>query len=105
MSAHGRPVAATWSPPGSVLTAEPIRRVAPGQSVVLYRGDAVVGGGTAVAGPPDGAFQSHLVGIVGIVTDGRKPNRTPDDRRPGGRRPSGRRPRRRPRPGPKSCAS
>jgi tRNA-specific 2-thiouridylase len=53
VSAHGRPVAATWSPPGSVVTAEPIRRVAPGQSVVLYRGDAVVGGGTAVTG--DGA--------------------------------------------------
>jgi tRNA-specific 2-thiouridylase len=55
VSAHGRPVAATWSPPGSVLTAEPIRRVAPGQSVVLYRGDAVVGGGTAVAGLPGGS--------------------------------------------------
>ncbi len=54
MSAHGRPVAATWSPPGSVVTAEPIRRVAPGQSVVLYRGDAVVGGGTALSGRQDG---------------------------------------------------
>jgi tRNA-specific 2-thiouridylase len=50
VSAHGRPVAGTWSPPGSVVTAEPIRRVAPGQSVVLYRGDAVVGGGTALSG-------------------------------------------------------
>ncbi len=55
VSAHGRPVAATWSPSGSVLTGEPIRRVAPGQSVVLYRGDAVVGGGTAVAGRPEGS--------------------------------------------------
>jgi tRNA-specific 2-thiouridylase len=55
VSAHGRPVAATWSPRGSVVTAESIRRVAPGQSVVLYRGDAVVGGGTAVAGPPNGS--------------------------------------------------
>ena len=52
-SAHGRPVAASWSPDGIVVTAEPIRRVAPGQSVVLYRGDAVVGGGTA-AWPGDG---------------------------------------------------
>jgi tRNA-specific 2-thiouridylase len=48
VSAHGRPVPARWSPPGVVVTAEPIRRVAPGQSVVLYRGDAVVGGGVAV---------------------------------------------------------
>ena len=46
-SAHGRPVPASWSADGIVVTAEPIRRVAPGQSVVLYRGDAVVGGGTA----------------------------------------------------------
>jgi tRNA-specific 2-thiouridylase len=53
VSAHGRPVPATWSPPGSVMVAEPIRRVAPGQSVVLYRGDAVVGGGTALYGRPD----------------------------------------------------
>jgi tRNA-specific 2-thiouridylase len=51
MSAHGRPVPATWLPPGSVVTAEPIRRVAPGQSVVLYRADAVVGGGTALSNP------------------------------------------------------
>jgi tRNA-uridine 2-sulfurtransferase len=54
MSAHGRPVAANWSPVGTVVTAEPVRRVAPGQSVVLYRGDAVVGGGTAVGARPDG---------------------------------------------------
>ncbi|MGH3280230.1 MAG: tRNA 2-thiouridine(34) synthase MnmA [Trebonia sp.] len=47
VSAHGRPVAATWSADGRVVLAEPIRRVAPGQSVVLYRGDAVVGGGPA----------------------------------------------------------
>jgi tRNA-uridine 2-sulfurtransferase len=46
-SAHGRPVPARWS--GSTVVAEePVRRVAPGQSVVLYRGDAVVGGGPAV---------------------------------------------------------
>jgi tRNA-specific 2-thiouridylase len=54
VSAHGRPVVANWSPPGTVLTVEPIRRVAPGQSVVLYRGDAVVGGGTVVGGAPEG---------------------------------------------------
>lgn len=55
-SAHGTPVPARWHPaPGSapggvagrVLTASPIRRVAPGQSVVLYRGDRVVGGAVA----------------------------------------------------------
>jgi tRNA-specific 2-thiouridylase len=46
-SAHGQPVAATWAPPDRVRLAEPVRRVAPGQSVVLYRGDAVVGGGIA----------------------------------------------------------
>jgi tRNA-specific 2-thiouridylase len=47
VSAHGRPVAATWSPDGIVTVATPIRRVAAGQSVVLYRGDTVVGGGAA----------------------------------------------------------
>jgi tRNA-specific 2-thiouridylase len=49
-SAHGQPVAARWSPRaagGVVSVATPVRRVAPGQSVVLYRGDAVVGGGIA----------------------------------------------------------
>jgi tRNA-specific 2-thiouridylase len=45
MSAHGRPVPASWSPPGTVEVDQPVRRVAPGQSVVLYRGDSVVGGG------------------------------------------------------------
>ncbi len=48
VSAHGRPSRATWSAGGVVhLVDGPIRRVAPGQSVVLYRGDAVVGGGQA----------------------------------------------------------
>lgn len=47
MSAHGQPVPARWSGAGTVRTAVPVRRVAPGQSVVLYRGDAVVGGGLA----------------------------------------------------------
>jgi tRNA-uridine 2-sulfurtransferase len=46
MSAHGRPVPGHWSD-GTILVEEPVRRVAPGQSVVLYRGDAVVGGGVA----------------------------------------------------------
>jgi tRNA-specific 2-thiouridylase len=46
MSAHGRPVAGRWAD-GTVVVEEPVRRVAPGQSVVLYRDDAVVGGGLA----------------------------------------------------------
>jgi tRNA-specific 2-thiouridylase len=49
VSAHGRTARATWSPEGVVhLVDGPIRRVAPGQSVVLYAGEAVVGGGLAV---------------------------------------------------------
>jgi tRNA U34 2-thiouridine synthase MnmA/TrmU len=45
-SAHGRAHPATFD--GSVVTfAERQRRVAPGQSVVLYRGDEVLGGGIA----------------------------------------------------------
>jgi tRNA-uridine 2-sulfurtransferase len=47
MSAHGRPVPGRWAGQ-SVVVEEPVRRVAPGQSVVLYRGDAVVGGGVAL---------------------------------------------------------
>jgi tRNA-specific 2-thiouridylase len=48
VSAHGQPVPANWSPEGVVkVIGAPIRRVAPGQSVVLYQGDAVVGGGQA----------------------------------------------------------
>jgi tRNA-specific 2-thiouridylase len=45
-SAHGQPLRATWEADRVVLDA-PVRRVAPGQSVVLYDGDAVLGGGTA----------------------------------------------------------
>lgn len=45
-SAHGRPVDAVVEG-ATVRFAEPVRRVAPGQSVVLYRGDEVVGGGVA----------------------------------------------------------
>ena len=48
MSAHGAPVSARWDGTG-ISTGEPVRRVAPGQSVVLYRDDAVVGG--AVVAP------------------------------------------------------
>ena len=51
MSAHGRPVPGRWDATASaVVLDQPARRVAGGQSVVLYRGDAVVGGGTAVQG-------------------------------------------------------
>ena len=47
-SAHGDAVEATFD--GTTVTfAEPQRRVAPGQSVVLYRGDEVMGGGIATA--------------------------------------------------------
>ncbi len=50
-SAHGDALPATLGTvtPDSVMVrfAEPTRRVAPGQSVVLYRGDVVVGGGIA----------------------------------------------------------
>jgi tRNA-specific 2-thiouridylase len=48
-SAHGRPVPARWESAGRVRFDVPVRKVAPGQSVVLYRADAVVGGGTALA--------------------------------------------------------
>lgn len=47
MSAHGRPVPGEWNPPGTVELDGAVRRVAPGQSVVLYRQDSVVGGGIA----------------------------------------------------------
>ncbi len=51
-SAHGRPRPALVEPgPGAgtvrVTFTAPERRVATGQSVVLYEGDEVVGGGTA----------------------------------------------------------
>jgi tRNA-specific 2-thiouridylase len=49
VSAHGQPFPAGWSPEGVVrVLGSPVRRVAPGQSVVLYDGDAVIGGGQAV---------------------------------------------------------
>ena len=47
-SAHGTPAAATIDADGTTVRwAEPRRAVAPGQSVVAYAGDLVVGGGTA----------------------------------------------------------
>jgi tRNA-uridine 2-sulfurtransferase len=47
MSAHGTPVPARWREDRSAVVVDrAVRRVAPGQSVVLYRGEAVVGGGT-----------------------------------------------------------
>ncbi|HUQ63731.1 MAG TPA: tRNA 2-thiouridine(34) synthase MnmA [Acidimicrobiales bacterium] len=46
-SAHGRPVAARYE--GDIVRfAERQRRVAPGQSVVLFDGNDVIGGGTAI---------------------------------------------------------
>ena len=48
-SAHGDAVGATFDG-STVHFSEPQRRVAPGQSVVLYRGDEVLGGGIASAG-------------------------------------------------------
>jgi tRNA-specific 2-thiouridylase len=46
-NAHGRPVGATFDGRSQVTFAEPQRRVAAGQSVVLYLGDRVLGGGIA----------------------------------------------------------
>ncbi|MYI14245.1 MAG: tRNA 2-thiouridine(34) synthase MnmA, partial [Acidimicrobiaceae bacterium] len=47
-SAHGTPAAATIDADGTTVRwAEPRRAVAPGQSVVAYAGDLVIGGGTA----------------------------------------------------------
>ncbi len=45
-SAHGAPRAAVWDD-GTVRFITPERRPAPGQAVVLYDGDVVLGGGTA----------------------------------------------------------
>jgi len=50
-SAHGPALAATFDPSTSTVTwDEPHRRVAPGQAVVLYEGDEVLGGGLAISG-------------------------------------------------------
>ena len=45
-SAHGPALPATFDR-ATVVFDQPQRRVAPGQSVVLYRGDRVLGGGIA----------------------------------------------------------
>jgi tRNA-specific 2-thiouridylase len=47
-SAHGAAVDADYNGDGTLRFAEPHRRIAPGQSVVLYRGDEVLGGGIAI---------------------------------------------------------
>jgi tRNA-specific 2-thiouridylase len=47
MSAHGQPVAGVFGSGDSVHFAERQRRIAPGQSVVMYEGDRVLGGGVA----------------------------------------------------------
>ena len=47
LTAHGTPVAAVLGDDGAIRFDERQRRVAPGQSVVIYRGDAVLGGGIA----------------------------------------------------------
>jgi tRNA-specific 2-thiouridylase len=51
VSAHGTPRRGRWAPTGAdagvLRLAAPAPRVAPGQSVVLYDGDEVLGGGTA----------------------------------------------------------
>ncbi len=46
-SAHGTPAAAHLTEGGDLLWANPQRRVAPGQMVVFYDGEVVVGGATA----------------------------------------------------------
>jgi tRNA-specific 2-thiouridylase len=52
LRAHGRPHPATVIPGGPalrVVLAEPARGVAPGQAVVCYDGDAVLGSATIAA--------------------------------------------------------
>ncbi len=79
MSAHGRPVQGRWAD-GTVVVEEPVRRVAPGQSVVLYRGDVVVGGGVA-------AWQSAIARMRAIRLRTRRVSQRCDDR-PVQRRPA-----------------
>ncbi|MDP9419708.1 MAG: tRNA 2-thiouridine(34) synthase MnmA [Actinomycetota bacterium] len=57
-SAHGLARPATFDVEAALVRfAEPVIRVAPGQSVVLYRGDEVLGGGMATAAPRGGGPQ------------------------------------------------
>jgi len=53
MSAHGRPAPALFVGAGEVRFEQRQRRVAPGQSVVLYRNDSVLGGGIAGSSFPN----------------------------------------------------
>jgi tRNA-uridine 2-sulfurtransferase len=66
MSAHGATVEARWDGIDTVAVMEQVRKVAAGQSVVLYRGDSVVGGGVVVPdgppGPPVRSGPPHLTG-------------------------------------------
>jgi tRNA-specific 2-thiouridylase len=68
-SAHGRVRPATFAD-GLVRFDEPAPRVAPGQSVVLYRGDDVLGGGVAGSEPTGmrrvAASASRAPGRVGV---------------------------------------
>ena len=57
-SAHGLARSATFDAERALVTfAEPVIRPAPGQSVVLYRGDEVLGGGVATSAPLGGVPQ------------------------------------------------
>jgi len=47
ISAHGEPAAAQLNSDGSLRWVETRRKVAPGQAVVFYVKDAVIGGATA----------------------------------------------------------
>jgi len=64
-SAHGEARPATYRS-GIVCFDEPVRRVAPGQSAVLYDGDAVLGGGVATRMRRSPASASSAVGRVGV---------------------------------------
>ncbi|MGI8491485.1 MAG: aminomethyltransferase beta-barrel domain-containing protein, partial [Acidimicrobiales bacterium] len=58
-SAHGEAVGGVWGGVATVHLDRPVRRVAPGQSVVLYNGDAVLGGGMA---PQPASVPAHSRG-------------------------------------------
>ncbi|MEN3273322.1 MAG: tRNA-uridine 2-sulfurtransferase [Actinomycetota bacterium] len=64
-SAHGEARPATYER-GVVHFDEPVRRVAPGQSVVLYDGDVVLGGGVATRMRRSPASASRAARRVGV---------------------------------------
>ncbi|MEA3056793.1 MAG: tRNA-uridine 2-sulfurtransferase [Actinomycetota bacterium] len=64
-SAHGEARPATYGD-GAVRLDEPVRRVAPGQSVVLYDGDVVLGGGVATRMRRSPASASSAARRVGV---------------------------------------